>query len=552
MNSEYEKLAKMLTELHVRVHLDSEVLLESRNLKEVLFLAEAIDPQQVEAQTASTKQKLLQMTKLFPRRTAGPLIAELEKLIKAIPEGAKVAAALEGGDFADDPASKELAKKYDTSVMLATTGMSRIANSLAGLSKMMDPFKTEIASEDLEELTIGDLAKKAETDKDFKDKFVTTKQIAAGLQKSFVPGTELQAAFQRGSKAAATSAGSGGAKSGLGKLFAKAATFLGGFFTAPAGKHYPKLLEAFKTFVANSTPNEIFKLADQLKVQGKNVTAAANAAAQATASVAAAAGGAEVSSEKAASKVPSADLESELGGDEKAKAFVAALKGNESTKDLVESIQSSHSLAKVFFEAASYADILKVAQGVKGLEGDDAKNFAAKAAKFLKSKGADVDDAETAEPAKSAADAKSAAAAAEATAREAASKASSTTMGKAIHKAIIDYIQPFVDRKSLSGKARDALVASVEKDLSGSIDKTASDLADLSAGELKDALEKWYNALDPNLQKKLGGPVGSKKILQVAAKNIEDIVRKNFNVEETKNRKEDLIVERWQKMAGIK
>lgn len=298
MNSEYEKLAKMLTEIHVRVHLGSEVLLESRNLKEVLFLAEAIDPQQVEEQTVTTKQKLLQMTKLFPKETAGQLIAELEKLIKAIPEGSKMSSTLAGGDFAGDPASKELAKKYDTSVMLATTGMSRVVNSLTQISKAMEPFKADISGPDLEKLTIWELAKKVDTEKDFKNKFLTSKQIGIGLTKSFIPAAELKNAFQRGSKAAADSAGTSGAKSGLGKLFAKAATFLGGFFTAPAGKYYPQLRKAFEIYLVNSTPEEIFDMAGKLKVQGKNIVITANTAAQATSSVAAAAGGAPVTGQE--------------------------------------------------------------------------------------------------------------------------------------------------------------------------------------------------------------------------------------------------------------
>jgi hypothetical protein len=59
------------------------------------------------------------------------------------------------------------------------------------------------------------------------------------------------------------------------------------------------------------------------------------------------------------------------------------------------------------------------------------------------------------------------------------------------------------------------------------------------------------------MQKKLGGPTGSKKVVQVAAKTIEDIVTKNFKIEENRRRmkagdSDNQLAERWLRLAGIK
>ena len=69
----------------------------------------------------------------------------------------------------------------------------------------------------------------------------------------------------------------------------------------------------------------------------------------------------------------------------------------------------------------------------------------------------------------------------------------------------------------------------------------------------KDAMEMWFDGLAPDLQKNLGGPVGSKKLMQKVSKNIDDVITTNFKIEESKDDISKLNgVDRWQKLAGIK
>ena len=146
--------------------------------------------------------------------------------------------------------------------------------------------------------------------------------------------------------------------------------------------------------------------------------------------------------------------------------------------------------------------------------------------------------------------------------------ATSSTMGKSIHKAVSDYIKPFSDRKSLSGKKKTELQKSAEE-LNVLIKKSAAQSGKHTSDSMRNTLEKWFNGLDPSLQKSLGGAIGSKKVLQVAAKNLDDIIATNFNVEESSKKRMPLLsevllpsqsgtkvqndpIKRWQKLAGIK
>ena len=206
------------------------------------------------------------------------------------------------------------------------------------------------------------------------------------------------------------------------------------------------------------------------------------------------------------------------------------------------------------FEAVTYDDLLKIAKGVKDVDEKDAQRLASKAAKFLKSKGADVDDSEAPdiEEEGGAEDADAAAIQAQKAASDVKTQAKALSIGQLVRKNIMDTIQPFLDRKSLSKKDRDALVKSAAE-MEESLKSTAKELADFSADEMAGVLDKWFNGLDPKLQSKLGGSVGSKKVMQGIAKSIKGNIQGNFQIESSFARsKEDLIVEHWQRLAGIK
>ena len=298
-----------------------------------------------------------------------------------------------------------------------------------------------------------------------------------------------------------------------------------------------------------------------MSLEGKKLTVnAGKVAGEASAEAAALAGGAKPEGGKAGDeekkKASSAELQKALGDDEKAKSFIVALKNNDSTKSLFEEgfrrLRNKRSLSSIFFEAVSYDDLLKIAQGTQGVEKDDAPALAAKAAKFLKSQGADVDDsgvpAEDAQP--TADDEKTAVTDAQKVASEVSSEVDSISIGKLIKKNVIGTIQPFVDRKSLSKKDRESLQKSVA-DLEDQLRTTSRDEAKPIAVEFGRTLKNWYDSLDPKIQAKLGGAKGSEKVLNGITKNVTDNIEKSFKLE-SKNSKEDLIIERWQRLAGIK
>jgi hypothetical protein len=135
-------------------------------------------------------------------------------------------------------------------------------------------------------------------------------------------------------------------------------------------------------------------------------------------------------------------------------------------------------------------------------------------------------------------------------ASEISSEVDSMSIGKLIKKNVLGTIQPFVDRKSLSKKDRESLQKSVT-DLEDRLRTTSRDEAKPVAGEFGRTLKNWYDSLDPKIQAKLGGAKGSEKVLNGIAKNVTDNIEKSFNFE-SKHNKGDMMVERWQRLAGIK
>lgn len=435
MRDEYQKLIETLVKLHVKSHLNEEYLLESKNLRNAAFLFEAngIDAADIKSQTASVKKKLLNALKLFPADKADKLIAQLNKLIIAIPDGAKISSIISSSEFSNDDESQKLAKNYDKSVMLATNGMASVINALGKISKALTPYIDELSDDELS-MTIGELSKKAKTDSGFKDKFIEPARLESGMAKIFVPGEDAKNSFRRGAIAAAKSAGSAGAKSKLGQLFQKAASFLGGYFTAPAAKMYPQLYVAFKQFLLASTPSEISNLSRQIEIKKGNIVYADAAAA--SASVAAAAGGGTVTSK-------SENIPEDKKEDKK--------KTNDAT------IESRNS----------------------------------------------------------------------------------------IRKAIMQHITQLVGKKGVPAKVRKTLVSS--------IDRVSNELAGQSANEPKKALEKWWNGLGPKTLKLLCGSTDPKKVLQTIMKSVDDVMKVKSNVKEhVRSPNNELIVERWQRLAGIK
>jgi hypothetical protein len=560
--------AKFLTEFYVRTQLDRDFFFESRSLQEARFLSEQVDLEDVTASVDKAKVDIMNVSKFYAGLgpEAADLATEIAQLAKNIPNPSGLLSAAYGDD---EENTKKLAKTFVTKMNSSLIGVSSVISAMAELAKNITPLIDRLP-DDAVELTIGELAEKAKSDPTYKGVFIPSDKLAAGMKKAFIPSKTFKDAFKKGSEMAATS--SGDAKSKLGKFFSTATKFLGGFFEKPPGEAYPKLLKAFSTYVTASTPADFLAAANKIKMdKGRAMVASVADATEESSNVAAVAAGAKPAEENAAGgaskKAKSGELETELGGDEKAKAFVAALKGHDLTKQMLEARihqpgKNLPSLSYVIFEAPSYSDLLKIAQGTPGVEKKDAEGLAAKAVKFLKLKGLDVDDAGAPAVSPSADapaddDAATATAAAAKAVADAKASAATATMGKAIHKAMIDYIQPFVDRKSLSAKARKTLEAAVEDGLKVSIDTAAKESAQGTIKLLRGALESWFNGLEPEMQKKLGGPTGSKKVVQVAAKTIEDIVTKNFKIEENRRRmkagdSDNQLAERWLRLAGIK
>lgn len=552
---------KFLTELYVRAHVTDEMILESASLRASRLLFEQINVEGTVENVKKTKADLLKVLQFFEGEGAASLVSVLDKLVKSIPDPSKLYASAYGED---ENKVKALSKDFTDKMMKANLGFSSAINAMTELKKALVPFYEEL-DDNSRKMTIGELC----DSKDPSVKFIPRDKILAGMKKAFIPQKTFKDAFKKGSEMAQR--GSEG-KSKLGKLFATATKFLGGFFAKPPGEAFPKLLEAFSEYVFSSSLDEFFKSADKITVKGKEATFRAGQVAGETSSEAGAlAGGAKPAdgSAEKTKKVKSDELEKELGGDDKAKAFIAALKSDDSTKALFEEgclRGAAASKRTLFFEAISYKDLLAIAQKTKGIEKEDADKIAAKAARLLKSKGADVDDTGAPQDAggdEKIDDIKDIEPAVIKAGEEAKAAAANSTMGKAIHKAVINYVQPFYDRKSLSAKKKEELQKSVEDDLSSVLNAAADDSGKNAIKSFKDAMEMWFNGLDPSLQKNLGGPVGSKKLMQKAAKNIEDVITTNFKVEESSrnkkpvmtesvSRSENELIDRWQKLAGIK
>ena len=167
------------------------------------------------------------------------------------------------------------------------------------------------------------------------------------------------------------------------------------------------------------------------------------------------------------------------------------------------------------------------------------------------------------------ADLKSAAEEAVKASEEATTIAKQSTLGTALHKSFLDYMKPFADRKSLSAKQRKTLEDAAD-DLRQSVTSEMTSASEITSDAIKDTLSKWFNGLDDNTKKSLGGAKGSQKIVQKMAQNLEDLVKSNFEMKESRHRKlSDVILFedhdrsreqksfnqqktlRWQKLAGI-
>ena len=529
----------------------STMLEEARNTKSLRVLYEQVNPKDISNGITDIKKMVERFMQFFrPYKSSLKLKGEVKKFIDGLPDPAEVEKTLFSAD-------EEEIKRVGKEVTTKTDNVVRAMDSVrSGIIKVAEALQDTIEKNPgMEEVEIGQLFE----DPEWEDKIPMKKdKFVAGIRKAFVPSAQYQSSIQKGMKAAQQST-AGDGKSGLGKLFSTIAKFFVGMSQKKASVDaFPKVYEAFVEFLNGVTFTQLTQISKLMKSEGgKLIITAATESGETGAAAAAAAGGAEVKNEKeaaASKKVKSDDLEKELGADEKSKAYIAALRGNDSTKDLLESRIYKKSLLSLMFEAVTYDDLLKIAKGVKDVDEKDAQRLASKAAKFLKSKGADVDDSEAPniEEEGGAEDADAAAIQAQKAASDVKTQAKALSIGQLVRKNIMDTIQPFLDRKSLSKKDRDALVKSAAE-MEESLKSTAKELADFSADEMAGVLDKWFNGLDPKLQSKLGGSVGSKKVMQGIAKSIKGNIQGNFQIESSFARsKEDLIVEHWQRLAGIK
>lgn len=527
------------------------MLEEARNTKSLRVLYEQVNPKDISNGITDIKKMVERFMQFFrPYKSSLKLKGEVKKFIDGLPDPAEVEKTLFSAD-------EEEIKRVGKEVTTKTDNVVRAMDSVrSGIIKVAEALQDTIEKNPgMEEVEIGQLFE----DPEWEDKIPMKKdKFVAGIRKAFVPSAQYQSSIQKGMKAAQQST-AGDGKSGLGKLFSTIAKFFVGMSQKKASVDaFPKVYEAFVEFLNGVTFTQLTQISKLMKSEGgKLIITAATESGETGAAAAAAAGGAEVKNEKeaaASKKVKSDDLEKELGADEKSKAYIAALRGNDSTKDLLESRIYKKSLLSLMFEAVTYDDLLKIAKGVKDVDEKDAQRLASKAAKFLKSKGADVDDSEAPniEEEGGAEDADAAAIQAQKAASDVKTQAKALSIGQLVRKNIMDTIQPFLDRKSLSKKDRDALVKSAAE-MEESLKSTAKELADFSADEMAGVLDKWFNGLDPKLQSKLGGSVGSKKVMQGIAKSIKGNIQGNFQIESSFARsKEDLIVEHWQRLAGIK
>lgn len=525
--------AKFLTEFYVSYHMTDKQLLESMSLSAIHLLTEQVRIDNIAEKVKQTKADLAVMSRYFDASYAADLSKEIMNLAKSIPDPTNLVNAAYGED---EEKVKNMAKDFSTKMNNAVIAAATIVNAIQRLNGALQPFVENLSDED-KSLSIAELSEKTKSDKSFSDMFVTPEKLKAGLRKSFVPSQNFKSAFNRGVQAAQERVPNQG-KSKLGRLFSMAGKFLAGFFNVPPATNFPKLLMAFETYIKSATVDDLAKMAEKLKISAdkKIVGKAATTAATTTADIAVVAGGAKPAeddrSNSSGKKIKTGDLERELGGDEKARSFVSALKNNDMTKDLFEENVNMHDQPTIMFEVLTDKDLIDIAKNVKGIDSAEIPKMVMKAARFFKSKGADVsisNDFETVQQTQSSA---------------------STTMGKAIHKAVTDYTKPFYDRKSLSKKKKAQLAKSVKDDLTDVLDDAAEKSSKTTVSAFKDAMEVWFGTLDSSLQKDLGGPVGSKKLMQKVAKNIEDVVTTNFKIEE--NKQEKNTIDRWQTLAGIK
>lgn len=471
MHNRIERQARILTEFLVRTHQHDRSLSEAKRFKSIKLLYETIDQKTIVDEIKKTKAGVNAFANYFPTDVAAGLAGELEKLANAIPDTTKLSTSLFAGD---ENKIKKFAKDASIATTNASTATATTYNAMMSLTKALNPYFEKL-DDDEKEMPIGLLADSVKSNpEEWKDKFIDRDSLNKGIGKAFVPSEGYYKKFQKGIEAAKSSAGAGEGKSSTGKLFATAGKFLTGVFQKKPAQTFPKLLEAFMSFMEAVSVNKFLEISKNMETKGRqNVDNTTVVAAESSSSIATVAGGVQTG------------------------------KANE--------------------QEASPVDLQDAA--------DDAQDIS----------------------------------------QAAETEATKGTLGSALSQALIQYLTPFQSRKSLSEPARKSMT-DASSALHAAVTKELDDGAELTSDGIKRAIESWFSGLDPKVKKNLGGPKGSQKIVKLMAKNIDDIVKKNFALkQERRIRKlsdiilfEDKIVKsnrdamqedqmsRWQKMAGIK
>lgn len=536
-----EEHARIQATFLAKAYGSDHLLREAQKKGSLKLLYEGVNPDEVKKDIENTKKIIEKIIALFPADTAAPVVDQLKKFSQAIPNPSNVETELFAGD---DAKMKEVAKKVSTSTGNAVRAASSLANGMQLVAKALEPFTKELSADELEK-PIGELFSDAAT----KDKFIPKDKFEAGIKKAFVPDKGFESAFQKGIKGAQAGAEKG--ETGIGKLFSKITKFFAGAtFQKSAVEAFPDLFEGFKAYINAAKIKDLIETAGKVKAEGGKLTVAAEDAATAGASAAAAAGGAPVD-----------DKGSGGGGDATPEGGADVAAGDpELANKLADQIEKllgdkGADAAKALRDMGKGTDPKKASSGLDKETQELLKALLTR----LGEKGTDADPAKVADEA-----AKDAGV--EGGEKEGESETSDIPPGTVVKVDDTSYQLGKPDskfapsmwyKKGLQGSAirSNAEKVQADKDLMEKI----KDAAKTAVSELKDkdsikkSIAKFKDRLSDTTQKELKDlGLLERRMMRVPRLTEAFAFDEIKKVAKTKEKDENLVVERWQKLAGIK